>query len=76
MSLAAARTDSGTGLVALMAEAKSAADALLADAVFKVREQVAVAGRIDPRRFEAAQRATHGLAWFATYAEAIRQLSN
>jgi (2S)-methylsuccinyl-CoA dehydrogenase len=76
MSLAAALTDSGTGLVALMQEAKSAADALLGDAVFKVREGVAVAGRIDPRLFEAAQRATHGLAWFATYAEAIRQLSN
>ena len=31
-------------------------------------------GRTDARRFEAAQRATHGLAWFATYAEAVRQL--
>jgi (2S)-methylsuccinyl-CoA dehydrogenase len=76
MSLAAARKDSGTGLVDLMAEARGAADGLLGDAVFKVREGVTVAGRIDPRRFESAQRATHGLAWFATYAEAIRQLSN
>jgi len=76
MSLAAALMDSGTGLVALMQEAKCAADALLGDAVFTVRERVAVAGRIDAHRLEAAQRATHGLAWFATYAEAIRQLSN
>ncbi len=36
MSLAAARTDSGLDLIGLMQEARSAADALLADATIKV----------------------------------------
>jgi (2S)-methylsuccinyl-CoA dehydrogenase len=76
MSLAAPLSDSGLDLVALMQAARNAADALLGDAVFKVREQVMIGGRIDARRFEAAQRATHGLAWFATYAEAVRQLAS
>jgi (2S)-methylsuccinyl-CoA dehydrogenase len=74
MSLAAPRTDAGSDLIALMQEARRTADALLGDAIFKVRERVTVNGRTDTRRFEAAQRATHGLAWLATYAEAVRQL--
>ena len=48
----------------------------LGDAIFKVRERVRERGRTDTRRFEAAQRATHGLAWLATYAEAVRQLAS
>ena len=57
-----------------MQAARGAADALLADATFKVRERVAVNGRTDTRLVEREQRATHGLAWFATYAQALRQL--
>jgi (2S)-methylsuccinyl-CoA dehydrogenase len=76
MSLAASRTDAGTDLLSLMEEARGAADALLNDATVKVRERVSVNGRSDPRLVEREQRATHGLAWFATYAEAIRQLAS
>jgi len=76
MSLAASRTDAGTDLMALMEAARGAADALLNDATVKVRERVSVNGRTDARLVEREQRATHGLAWFATYAEAIRQLAN
>jgi (2S)-methylsuccinyl-CoA dehydrogenase len=37
---------------------------------------VSVDGRVVSRRFDSEQRATHGLAWLATYVEAIRQLVN
>jgi (2S)-methylsuccinyl-CoA dehydrogenase len=76
MSLAASRTDAGTDVIALLAEARRAAEALVADATFKVRERVAVNGRTDPRLIDREQRAAHGLAWLATYAEGIRQLAS
>ena len=76
MSLAASRTDAGTDLMSLMEAARGAADALLNDATVKVRERVCVNGRSDAGLVEREQRATHGLAWFATYAEAIRQLAS
>jgi (2S)-methylsuccinyl-CoA dehydrogenase len=52
-----------------------AAEALLADAVAKVRERVVLEGRLAGRLFDREQRATHGLAWLATYVEAVRQLA-
>ena len=76
MSLAASRMDTGTDLISLMEAARSAADALLNDAAVKVRERVSVNGSTDARLVDREQRATHGLAWFATYAEAIRQLAS
>ena len=76
MSLAAPRADAGTDLSSLMEAARTAADALLNDATIRVRERVQVNGRSDARLVEREQRATHGLAWFATYAEAIRQLAS
>jgi len=62
-------------LVELAREASSVLDALLADATTKVRERVVVEGHLVGRLFDREQRATHGLAWFATYAEAVRQLA-
>ena len=76
MSLAAPHADSGTDLLSLMEAARTAADALLNDATIRVRERVQINGRSDARLVEREQRATHGLAWFATYAEAIRQLAS
>jgi (2S)-methylsuccinyl-CoA dehydrogenase len=76
MSLAAPRTDTATGLIALMEAARSAADALLHDATIKVRERLSRDGCIDASLVEREQRAAHGLAWFATYAQAIRQLAS
>jgi len=75
MSLAASRTDAGTDVIALLAEARGAAEALVADATFKVREKVAENGRTEARLIDREQRAAHGLAWLATYAEGVRQLS-
>jgi (2S)-methylsuccinyl-CoA dehydrogenase len=60
----------------LLHEARGAAEALVADATFKVRERVAVNGRTDARLIDREQRAAHGLAWLATYAEGIRQLAS
>jgi (2S)-methylsuccinyl-CoA dehydrogenase len=74
MSHAARVMETGSDLLGSMQEARAAADALLGDATYKVRERVTVNGRTDAALVEKEQRATHGLAWFATYAEAIRQL--
>ena len=75
MPVAASRPTTEPDLVELSREATAALDALLADAVAKVRERVVVAGKPDGRLFDREQRATHGLAWLATYVEAVRQLA-
>jgi (2S)-methylsuccinyl-CoA dehydrogenase len=75
MPIAASRPAGGNDLVELAQEASAALDALLADATAKVRERVTVEGRVIGRLFDREQRATHGLAWFATYVGAVRQLA-
>ena len=47
----------------------------LRDATLTVRARVAVDGRDAGRLLDREQRATHGLAWLATYVEAMRQLA-
>ncbi len=76
MPIAASRAAQQGELVELAREAVAAAEALLGDAVAKVRERVLVEGHVLARLFDREQRATHGLAWFATYAEAVRQLAS
>ncbi len=75
MSIAASRTASEPELAELAREASVALDALLADAVVKVRERVVVDGEVAGKLIDREQRATHGLAWLATYVEAVRQLA-
>jgi (2S)-methylsuccinyl-CoA dehydrogenase len=75
MSIAASRPRAENELVALGREAVAAVDALLADAVAKVRERVVVEGHTVGLLVDREQRATHGLAWIATYVEAVRQLA-
>jgi (2S)-methylsuccinyl-CoA dehydrogenase len=65
----------GHDLVTLAHGAVATVEAILADASAKVRERVTVDGRIVSRTFDREQRATHGLAWFATYVQAVRQLA-
>jgi (2S)-methylsuccinyl-CoA dehydrogenase len=62
-------------IVATAQAATATAEALLADATAKVRDRVTLEGRIVGRMFDREQRATHGLAWLATYVEAVRQLA-
>ena len=48
---------------------------LFTDARRAVGERVTIEGRMVSRVFDREQRATHGLAWLATYVEALRQLA-
>ena len=75
MSIAASRPAAGSDLVELARGAAVALEALLGDATAKVRERVAVEGHVVGRLIDREQRATHGLAWLATYVEAVRQLA-
>ncbi len=75
MPTAVSRSTVGHELVEFGREATAALDALLADAIAKVRERVVVEGHTVGRLFDREQRATHGLAWLATYVEAVRQLA-
>src|ERR1700748_1629003 len=70
-----AQTDAGSGLVLLAQEATAAAEALLADATIEVRARVTVDGRTVGRMLDREQRAAHGLAWLATYVQALRPLA-
>ncbi len=58
----------------LARQAQLAAEGLLDCAVIAVRERVTANGRLDAARIEAEQRAVHGLAWLATYVEAIKEM--
>lgn len=76
MSLA---TDHGplsgeTPLEALTARAVTSLDELLDIAAKRVAEKVRDGERISSEKMESEQRATHGLAWLATYVEALKQL--
>ncbi len=71
----AQRPDAAPKLVALAREATQAAEALLAEATAAVRQRVTVDDRMVDGLLDREQRATHGLAWLATYVEAVRQLA-
>lgn len=62
------------GLQDRTAAAVATLDRLLDLAAQRVRDLVTEDGRISSARMEQQQRATHGLAWLATYVEAMRQL--
>jgi (2S)-methylsuccinyl-CoA dehydrogenase len=61
-------------LSALTASAVTTLDALLDSAAKAVRLKVTDQDRISSALMEKEQRAAHGLAWLATYVEAMRQL--
>ena len=75
MSMLASHSARENELLELAREAVAAGDALLADAVASVRARVVVEGHAVNHLFDREQRATHGLAWLATYVEAVRQLA-
>ncbi len=62
-------------MLAPLGEAVAAVEALCGDAKRVIAERVTAGGRIVGRIFDREQRATHGLAWLATYVEALRQLA-
>jgi (2S)-methylsuccinyl-CoA dehydrogenase len=61
-------------LEALTGPSVAALERLLDAAAGRVRVRVLDDGRISSAKMEAEQRATHGLAWLATYVEALKQL--
>ena len=62
-------------LVALTQAAGESAKRLVAEATRRVRTRVLGSdGKVDAAKLEAEQHAAHGLAWIATYGEAVREL--
>ena len=57
------------------AAAAEAADALLAAAIGHARSKLVEGGRVSAEAVEREQHAAHGLAWLATYVEALKQMS-
>ncbi|MDR4308635.1 acyl-CoA/acyl-ACP dehydrogenase [Chelatococcus sambhunathii] len=70
---AAATTESPAGRLQAVLPAL---DTLLAEATAAVRAKVVKDGKIDSAALDREQRAGHGLAWFATYRMALRELSH
>jgi (2S)-methylsuccinyl-CoA dehydrogenase len=70
-----ARRETGPDLMSLSREAVRAAEGVLHDATRVVRSRVAKDDQTVDRLLDREQRATHALAWLATYVEAVRQLS-
>jgi (2S)-methylsuccinyl-CoA dehydrogenase len=66
----------GPELIALLDAASEAAATLRDRAVEAVAAKVTVGGKLDTAALEREQRAAHGLAWVATYAEAIAQIAS
>ncbi|MEI9990433.1 MAG: acyl-CoA dehydrogenase family protein [Rhizomicrobium sp.] len=62
-------------LLAKCEEAAFSAEGLLAAAKDSVGRLVTVDGKISAEALDREQRATHGLAWLATYVEALRQMA-
>src|ERR1044072_5989545 len=75
MAVARSEPESASSLIEQTRDADATMDALLADATRAVRPRVAAAGRVPGPRLDREQRAARGLAWFATYTEALRQLA-
>ena len=74
------KTDSQSGhladLLPLLEATAEAAKALCDRAIEAVAAKVSKDGKIDNAALEREQHAAHGLAWVATYAEALNQLAN
>jgi (2S)-methylsuccinyl-CoA dehydrogenase len=59
---------------ALAEGALASVEGLLGEAIASVRLKVVRDGRLDAELLEREQRAVHGLAWLATYVEALREM--
>jgi (2S)-methylsuccinyl-CoA dehydrogenase len=75
MPLAGSSLPAGLEFFATLRQGVAAAEALLDDARRAVAGRVIVDGRPVASALDREQRAAHGLAWLATYVEALRQLA-
>jgi (2S)-methylsuccinyl-CoA dehydrogenase len=64
----------GNELISTLGEAVSAMEALFSDARRAVAGRLTTDGASASRALDREQRAAHGLAWLATYVEALRQM--
>ena len=55
-------------------EALKSVEILYGEAVSGIRALVSEGGKLSPRRLEEEQHAAHGLAWLATYLQALREM--
>jgi (2S)-methylsuccinyl-CoA dehydrogenase len=69
-------TPAAPELIPLLDEAAKAATTLRDRAIEAVAAKVSSGGAIDGAALEREQHAAHGLAWIATYVEALRQLAS
>jgi len=76
MPLAAPQKTAGRDVIAALDDVLGAVERLFTAARRAVAERVTIEGRAVARLFDREQRATHGLAWLATYVEALRQLAD
>jgi (2S)-methylsuccinyl-CoA dehydrogenase len=67
--------DSAADILAQASGAVASAEALLADATLALRAKLAPDGKLAASAIDREQHPVHGLAWLATYVEAIRQLA-
>jgi (2S)-methylsuccinyl-CoA dehydrogenase len=70
----AARAIATEDFFELGAQATHAVESLYQDAVASVRGKVSENGKLSNALIEREQHAVHGLAWFATYVETVREL--
>jgi (2S)-methylsuccinyl-CoA dehydrogenase len=63
-------------LPGLLGDIASALPAIKDAALAAVRERVSVAGKIDRKLIDDQQHVVHGLAWYATYIETLREVAN
>jgi (2S)-methylsuccinyl-CoA dehydrogenase len=75
-TLPGSEAGSSPELIPLIESAAEAAATLRDRAVEAVAGKVASSGKIDNAKLEREERAAHGLAWVATYVEAIRQIAD
>ena len=59
----------------LAKKAESAAQGLLDRSVASMRDRLFAKGRLNAAKLDAEQHAAHGIAWLATYVEAIREIA-
>jgi (2S)-methylsuccinyl-CoA dehydrogenase len=67
---------SKTTLPALFGEVAGALPAIKEAALNAVRARVSVGGKIDRKLIDDEQHVVHGLAWYATYIETLREVAN
>src|SRR6516164_2815495 len=75
MPLSASSLPADGELIQTLDEAVGAVEGLFDDGRRAVADEVMRDGKANARALDREQRATHGLAWLATYTEALRQLA-